>query len=272
MVRLKRGAEGSAPLVEITGVGRVQRLVVGGDPVGDLLDVIGAVPEVGIVSRLLVQQVRDGDQLATLVRRKELGAPVVVARSVQDHVVGGGEGPGVPGAALILMRVGVGVGDDAGHRDVRATQLGGDAAPEVLPRHHLQGGSRGGGSWSPAAGEPDGQQHRPCQEPADDSGGHVILSIIAQCERTTARRPDGLEFLIQGLHKRGRPALWSRERQSSTRTLLERRCSLYYGGGGLLIVLGIIALVIGWTLVGIILIILGLLSGGWGFYGSRRAP
>jgi len=56
------------------------------------------------------------------------------------------------------------------------------------------------------------------------------------------------------------------------RILLERRCSVYYGGGGLLIVLGIIALVIGWTLVGIILIILGLLSGGWGFYGSRRAP
>lgn len=47
---------------------------------------------------------------------------------------------------------------------------------------------------------------------------------------------------------------------------------LYYGGGGLLIVLGIIALVLGWTLVGIILIVLGLLGGGFGFYSSRRAP
>jgi hypothetical protein len=47
---------------------------------------------------------------------------------------------------------------------------------------------------------------------------------------------------------------------------------LYFGGGGLLIVLGIIALVLGWTLVGIILIVLGLLGGGFGFYSSRRAP
>jgi hypothetical protein len=46
---------------------------------------------------------------------------------------------------------------------------------------------------------------------------------------------------------------------------------VYWGGGGLLIVLGIIALVLGWTLVGIILIILGLLSGGWGFYSGRRS-
>jgi hypothetical protein len=47
---------------------------------------------------------------------------------------------------------------------------------------------------------------------------------------------------------------------------------VYFGGGGLLIVLGIIALVLGYTLIGIILIILGLVSGGFGFYGSRRAP
>jgi hypothetical protein len=47
---------------------------------------------------------------------------------------------------------------------------------------------------------------------------------------------------------------------------------VYFGGGGLLIVLGIIALVLGYTLIGIILIILGLFAGGFGFYGSRRAP
>jgi hypothetical protein len=39
-----------------------------------------------------------------------------------------------------------------------------------------------------------------------------------------------------------------------------------------LIVLGIILFLIGWQLIGIILIILGLISGGFGFYGSRRAP
>ncbi len=52
----------------------------------------------------------------------------------------------------------------------------------------------------------------------------------------------------------------------------ERRCSVYFGGGGLLIVLGIIALVLGSTLIGIILIIIGLFAGGFGFYGGRRAP
>jgi hypothetical protein len=51
----------------------------------------------------------------------------------------------------------------------------------------------------------------------------------------------------------------------------KRRCRVYFGGGGLLIVLGIIALVLGYTLIGIILIILGLFSGGFGFYGSRRS-
>jgi hypothetical protein len=47
---------------------------------------------------------------------------------------------------------------------------------------------------------------------------------------------------------------------------------MYYGGGGLLIVLGIILwLVTGSALLGIILIVLGLLAGGFGFYGGRRA-
>jgi hypothetical protein len=50
----------------------------------------------------------------------------------------------------------------------------------------------------------------------------------------------------------------------------KRRCRVYFGGGGLFIVLGIIALVLGYTLIGIILIVLGLFAGGFGFYGSRR--
>src|SRR5437899_11044754 len=52
----------------------------------------------------------------------------------------------------------------------------------------------------------------------------------------------------------------------------ERRCRMYFGGGGLLIVLVIIALVLGWTLIGIILITLGVLAGYSAFYGSRRTP
>jgi hypothetical protein len=45
---------------------------------------------------------------------------------------------------------------------------------------------------------------------------------------------------------------------------------MFYGGGGLLLVLGIIALLMGYTTIGVILLILALLSGGFGFYGSRR--
>jgi hypothetical protein len=59
---------------------------------------------------------------------------------------------------------------------------------------------------------------------------------------------------------------------SFNRNLLGRRWRLYFGGGGLLIVLGIIALVLGSTVIGIVLIVLGLLAGGWGFYGGRRVP
>jgi hypothetical protein len=50
----------------------------------------------------------------------------------------------------------------------------------------------------------------------------------------------------------------------------ERRCRVYFGGGGLLIVLGIVLFLIGWQLIGIVLVILGLLGGGFGFYNSRR--
>ena len=47
---------------------------------------------------------------------------------------------------------------------------------------------------------------------------------------------------------------------------------MYFGGGGLLVVLGIVLLVLGQTLLGIILIIPGLFAGGFGFYSGRRAP
>ena len=45
---------------------------------------------------------------------------------------------------------------------------------------------------------------------------------------------------------------------------------MYFGGGGLLIILGIVLFLIGWQVIGIILVILGLLGGGFGFYNSRR--
>lgn len=45
---------------------------------------------------------------------------------------------------------------------------------------------------------------------------------------------------------------------------------MFYGGGGLLLLLGIILLVLGYTMLGIVLIVLSLFVGGFGFYGSRR--
>lgn len=45
---------------------------------------------------------------------------------------------------------------------------------------------------------------------------------------------------------------------------------MFYGAGGLLILLGIIFLVLGNTMLGLVLLILGLFAGGFGFYGTRR--
>lgn len=45
---------------------------------------------------------------------------------------------------------------------------------------------------------------------------------------------------------------------------------MFYGGGGLLILIGIVLLILGHVLLGIIAIVLGLMAGGWGFYGTRR--
>ncbi|MFN2464966.1 MAG: hypothetical protein ABR598_01720 [Candidatus Dormibacteria bacterium] len=45
---------------------------------------------------------------------------------------------------------------------------------------------------------------------------------------------------------------------------------MFYGGGGLLLLLGIIFLVMGFTMLGVICIVLALFAGGFGFYGTRR--
>src|SRR5258708_23588316 len=48
---------------------------------------------------------------------QQLLGPRVVADPVQDHQLGGGRRPPVTGGGLVGMRIGVGIGDDAGHRD-----------------------------------------------------------------------------------------------------------------------------------------------------------
>src|SRR5437660_11484005 len=140
MVRLQRASERLPLLREIGGVGGVACLVIGGDPVGDFVDPAGVVPEMWVVARLLVEQVGNCEHLParTRVGRQELLAPIVVAGAIQDDVVSGREGTCIGRAALVLVRVRAWVGDDARHRYMRAAQLGGDAAPEVLARDYLE--------------------------------------------------------------------------------------------------------------------------------------
>jgi hypothetical protein len=45
---------------------------------------------------------------------------------------------------------------------------------------------------------------------------------------------------------------------------------MFYGGGGLLLLLGIIFLVMGFTLLGVVCILLALFAGGFGYRGARR--
>src|SRR5467141_3639689 len=154
MVRLQRASERVPLLREIGGIGRVACPVVGGDPVGDLLDPVGVVPEMWVVARLLVEQVGNREHLParTGVGRQELLAPIVVAGAIQDDVVSGREGTRIGRAALVLVRVRARVGDDTRHRYMRAAQLGGDAAPEVLARDYLKRRARTGARGLRAAG------------------------------------------------------------------------------------------------------------------------
>ena len=104
--------------------------------------------------------------------------------------------------------------------------------------------------------------------------GALALKNLGSCARTSRlhrtcyyARKGG--FAIRTLNSEDPCVLWWVERVP-VRISQKRRCKVYLGGGGLLIVLGIIALVLGWTVIGIILIILGLFGGGFGFYNSRR--
>jgi hypothetical protein len=45
---------------------------------------------------------------------------------------------------------------------------------------------------------------------------------------------------------------------------------MFYGGGGLLLIIGIILVVIGYPLIGIICIVLALATGGFGISRGRR--
>src|SRR6202035_2434762 len=113
----------------------------------------GVVPKVWVVAGLLAEQVGNREQLPARagVGREQLLSPIVVARTVEDDVIGGRERSRIGRAALVLVGIRIRVVDDAGHRDVRAAQLGRETTPEVLARNHLQRRTRSGTGGGRAA-------------------------------------------------------------------------------------------------------------------------
>ncbi len=157
-------------LIEVGGVGRPEGLVVGRDPVDHGVDVGRRVPPMGVVT---VLQARRGRPRAA---RRRAGAglastrfvdPRVVAEPVADHVAGGGHAAGVGGGRLVVVGIGGGVVDQAADLHPVASELGGDAPPEVLRRHHRDraGGARRRRGGAAGRRQEEGE-HR--GQPADD--------------------------------------------------------------------------------------------------------
>ncbi len=120
-------------------IGRVDLREVRRDAVDDLVDVGRQIPQVRVVALFLAEEVGHGQHRPPRgrVRVHQLRHPGVVAGSVDDHVLRLRDQASVRWRRLVSVRIGVGVDDDAGHLDVGATDLRGDAAPEVLRRDDL---------------------------------------------------------------------------------------------------------------------------------------
>src|SRR6202022_4360124 len=75
------------------------------------------------------------------------------------------------------MGIGVRVGDNAGPRDGRTAQLGGDAAPEVFTSDDPKGARPGVRGRCSAGGQGGGEDS--AHDQRLDNPSHLILSIIA---------------------------------------------------------------------------------------------
>ena len=136
-------ASQSDPLVgrpavgEVGPVGGVGPLQVRRHRSDGAVDERRVVPEVGVAARRHAHQVADVEHgPVPAVGGQQLLHPGVVAGAVEHGHLGVGEGPGVGGRRLVGVRVGLRIIDDAHHVGVDAADLGGDASPEVLGRHH----------------------------------------------------------------------------------------------------------------------------------------
>src|SRR4030081_1346395 len=113
------------------------------------------------------------------VRGEELLAPVVVTCAVEDHEVRIGESASVRRAALIFMRVRVRVGDNALNIDLRATQLAGEAAPEVLTSDHLDR-TQTGRPWRATRRRKHEKAQHKCESPNPNHCARVLHKRLAQ--------------------------------------------------------------------------------------------
>ena len=142
---------------EVAAVGRVDAGEVGGGGTDEPVDVGGVVPEVGVPARGHAHQLPDVEHRpAAAVGGQQARHPRVVAGAVLDRHLGVGQRPGVGCRRLVGMGVGVRVVDDAHHVGVGAADLGDDAAPEVLGRHHPHHAGRVGDRSLPRRREAGG--------------------------------------------------------------------------------------------------------------------
>ena len=134
----ERGLDRTVALGEVGGLGRLDALVGRRQLVDDLEDVGRVVPKVGIAAGRHVHERADVDDGPPICRvgREQLRRPGVVPRPVHDHEAGLGEGPGVGGGALVVVRIGVRVVDDARDLRLASAELRGEAAPDVLRGDH----------------------------------------------------------------------------------------------------------------------------------------
>ena len=171
VLRLYLGDEGVVPSearrlerrplpIEVRSVGGIELLVLAGDRVDHLLDVHRGIPAMRVPVRRHPDERADIEDVTPRngVRIDEPLGPGVVADAVLDHEVRRRNRSRVFGRRLIVVRIRVGVVDDARHGHAVAAELGSDASPDVLGRHGARSAVGPGGADAGTAREGDDER------------------------------------------------------------------------------------------------------------------
>src|SRR3989442_4787141 len=120
----------------------------------------------------------ENDPARHRLRRDKLWRPGVVADPVDDHQLCARNGSRVGGRRLVVVGVGGGARDHARDVNPAATDLRGDAAPEVLRRDHLQtlGSGRRRATLCLAAAAANERQR--CEQGGDRDWWHTLTILI----------------------------------------------------------------------------------------------